>query len=247
MKTILFCNNISRKFHLSISLFLSVLFLLSCTKNSEDAELITGGNQLLQIKVIGIEEPLDLMATSTKSNTQTDEENLQSLKNSNISYTKSFTSAHYTQNAFKNQIKSSLNKNKKFANASSGSSINYRLILFLKKGNSYTYVGHKDKTSSSEYAPTNLQVLVGGTYKWVAYSYNNDAPLTDDISATNLSITTSIDKDLLYASNDITIPNSSERISVDIRFKHSLARLAITLKADEFPAQITNTAGSSNI
>lgn len=78
--------------------------------------------------------------------------------------------------------------------------------------------------------PLTIDVVKGDTYRWITYSYNEDATITlPDISdPVNPSVSTGEGFDVLYASDNITIANSGNT-PLGITFKHVLNRIAVEL------------------
>ncbi|MGJ1436949.1 hypothetical protein [Sphingobacterium siyangense] len=78
---------------------------------------------------------------------------------------------------------------------------------------------------------TTIAVTPGTTYKWVALSYNNEDAIPT-ITTGNTSLLMPQNKDILYASGNITIPSApGSNISLPITFNHAFSRLAIELNS----------------
>src|SRR5690606_23544420 len=78
---------------------------------------------------------------------------------------------------------------------------------------------------------TTIAVTPGTTYKWVALSYNNQDPIPT-ITTGNTSLLMPQNKDILYASGNITIPSTpGANVSLPIAFNHAFSRLAIELNS----------------
>ena len=247
-------NTPSKSNLLSIATYgLCLVLFTACSKNNNESEITPSGKQNLFIMVSGIEAPVikQLEASSQSNNREiaTAANEVEEITNiDGIQASTSFQTNSYGDEQGSSNSKKQLQK--LAATAPVNQSIRYRFILFQKnQNNSYTYIGHKDATRLTSYELTAFEVLKGSTYKWVAYSYNTADNITDVINANNFTIVTPINKDLLYATDEFLVPNNtpgvSEDIKVNIVFKHRLARLAITLKANDFPAIIRNS-GSQN-
>ncbi|QRY58273.1 hypothetical protein [Sphingobacterium siyangense] len=130
--------------------------------------------------------------------------------------------------------------------AALGDGVKYRLYLLSADG---TQVLSSQQYTVSSATPTGtITVTPGTTYKWVAFSYNN----TEDITAiTTANPTVTVDnKDLLYASGNITIPNTpGVDVSLPILFEHKFSRIGIRLNTMGVFGPITSvgTIGLSNV
>ena len=83
--------------------------------------------------------------------------------------------------------------------------------------------------------------MKGATYKWVAYSYNNNETIPVFNSDASV-IQTPVDKDLLYASGTKKISTAAGIVeeAVPVTFNHALARVKIEVNTEEFPGVINN-------
>ena len=78
---------------------------------------------------------------------------------------------------------------------------------------------------------TTIPVTHGTTYKWVALSYNNQDAIPT-ITTGNTSLLLPENKDVLYASGNVTIPNTPDvDVSLPITFNHTFSRLALELNS----------------
>ncbi|WP_159634649.1 hypothetical protein [Sphingobacterium composti Ten et al. 2007 non Yoo et al. 2007] len=237
-----------------INLFLiSSLLVLGGCKKSDDTSTnpeIGDPNKVdFVISLDGIEEQLDLSANSKMdvANASNAEEEIYDLEESGIRYSTSFDKVSYSEStSIKDKLNSKYSNIEKSAVSNLGTNIRYRFILFEVVNNNMVYVAHKDLIRGATYNTTAFNIFKGRTYKWVAYSYNTTADITDAIGTNNVSIQTPVDKDLLYANSttDIFFPldntTNVPEARVNIRFKHRLARVAITVKGNEFPAVLEN-------
>ncbi len=218
---------------LSVLLLLVLSIALSCDKKIEN-ELV-GDKSSISFRVAGIIEPLELQATTIHLEKNYEDVESELVRIGEIGYTTSFG----IDNKKSNNIK--LNKLASTSTSNNAIDITYRFVLFQKISNdNYKYVGHKDAKSKGGLESLALEVYAGRTYKWVAYSYNNNDVITDVINGSSLSIQTAIDKDLLYDSGELTISEVGNNNIANIQFKHRLARIAITLDANEYPAYLQN-------
>lgn len=79
-----------------------------------------------------------------------------------------------------------------------------------------------------------LDVAKGDTYKWYAYSYNEDTlPALNDTK--NPTVEAPINKDLLYASGETTIPTTAGNVTqrIDIVFKHKMAQVKVAINGEQ--------------
>jgi len=100
----------------------------------------------------------------------------------------------------------------------------FRMLIYKTDGSLYA--------NQLAFAGTALtiDVVKGETYRWVAYSYNEDESvvLPDISDPGNPAISTGEGYDVLYASDNITIANSGNT-PLGIVFKHVLNRIGVEL------------------
>ncbi len=102
-------------------------------------------------------------------------------------------------------------------------SIRYVILLYGPDGLLYT-----SETATSGRA-ISVDVIRGDTYRWIAYSYNESANNLPEVTdPANPIIPTGQNKDLLYASGDITISDEGNT-PLPITFQHSMTRVAVEL------------------
>ncbi|MCI0921233.1 fimbrillin family protein [Sphingobacterium rhinopitheci] len=241
-----FINNLaSIKSRFNFVVFvLAFLLFNSCTKKEQLGNL---QNQTLEIKVVAIDEASDIVAAASNRMSEQLNKKVIDHRGIAINYATSFDKSSYSNNESSINTASLSRKHAATAVNSLGLNIYYRFVLFVKEANTYKYVGHKDALQSANSLPLAFTVNNGSSYKWIAYSYNTSDTITDVLNSSNLTINTAIDKDLLYASGEINIPSENENLKVDIRFKHRLARIGITLKANDFPATIPGSAALNTL
>lgn len=227
---------ISRFYQITTILLILSLFI-SCDKKNES--FVINGKKIISVKVEGINSPLELRASSNILSTSSDV-NIQSklTGKADIAYETYFT-AMSTSRDFQKFKQASLNTSKLDNN------ITYRFVLFVKNGSKYDFVQFKDAVNNGTNGSLSFELDTDKSYKWIAYSYNNLDPILDNINRTSVNIETSIFKDLLYANGVIDAQDQSQTIS--IKFNHRLARIAVALKADQYPGKIVNTANGTNI
>ncbi|MHA7608184.1 fimbrillin family protein [Elizabethkingia meningoseptica] len=108
----------------------------------------------------------------------------------------------------------------------------FRFVVYEKKADaSFVYVSHLDYNAGDVSAPAAIDVSKGSTYKWVAYSYNNSN--TMPVFDPNSGIQSSAIEDLLYDSEEVTIPTGAGQkdVKADITFNHMLARVKLELRS----------------
>src|SRR5690606_7833297 len=95
-----------------------------------------------------------------------------------------------------------------------------------------------------------IKVPKGDDYFWYAVSYNNTDDIPD-VDTANPQLTLPGDKDVLYASGSLSIPESApdDNIPLGIVFKHSFARVTIELNtmgmfADMISAEVNVTGNA---
>lgn len=105
------------------------------------------------------------------------------------------------------------------------SGVTYRLYLLSADG---TQVLSSQQFTVGGTAVT-VPVSAGQTYKWVALSYNNQDAIPT-ITTGNTSLLLPENKDVLFASGNVTIPATpGSDVSLPITFNHVFSRLAIEL------------------
>lgn len=83
--------------------------------------------------------------------------------------------------------------------------------------------------------PLSLDIERGYTYEWYAYSYNSAEEIPVPTDTRNPVVETSVDKQLLYASGEISIPQASQTTQTDyaigIVFQHKLTQVYVKIDA----------------
>lgn len=126
--------------------------------------------------------------------------------------------------------KSNKASNNKAATQLMVSGYTYRILLYNKTtGKLWNTVEGTVGT------PISLDVVKGDTYQWYAYSYNNSEVIPEPSDLATPSIATAIDKDLLYAKGEITIPttpaNQQNNYNLPITFNHKVAQVQVKIDA----------------
>lgn len=127
----------------------------------------------------------------------------------------------------------------------------FRLIAFRKSGGGYVFQSVADYTSNGSSAPMlqqgTMNLPIGGTYRFVAYSFNNNVPLGLLPSnyvwgGTSIYIPNLYNDFLTYDSGD-QIP-SGESIVLAVSFTHQLCQLTVRINPIAFDYNtFTNCTG----
>lgn len=106
----------------------------------------------------------------------------------------------------------------------------YRILFYEVVGGNEIFRESKEITVSTD--RFNLYLAANITYRWYAYSYNdeNDIPLPMDVN--NPVIETRTDAPFLYDQGEITT-NSSTETKIDIQFEHKISKIEIKVDARE--------------
>lgn len=123
--------------------------------------------------------------------------------------------------------------------------VKYRLLIYTQSGE---FVDSQLLTSGEV---EEIKVPKGDDYFWYAVSYNNTDDIPD-VDTANPQLTLPGDKDVLYASGSLSIPESApdDNIPLGIVFKHSFARVTIELNtmgmfADMISAEVNVTGNAA--
>lgn len=105
--------------------------------------------------------------------------------------------------------------------------VTYRLYLFSEDGSQLI----SSQQFSVAGSVSTINVTPGTTYKWVALSYNNEDAIPD-ITAGSTSLELPENKDVLYASGNVTVPSTpGADVALPITFDHKFSRIAIELNS----------------
>lgn len=117
----------------------------------------------------------------------------------------------------------------------------FRLIAFRKTDDGYVFQSVADYTSNGSSSPVlqqgRMNLPINSDYRFVAYSFNNDAslgPLPQDYiwSSTSIPIPNLNNDFLTYDSGDQS--PSGESLTLAIRFTHQLCKLTVKISATGF-------------
>lgn len=127
----------------------------------------------------------------------------------------------------------------------------FRLIAFKKSGSSYVFQSVADYTANGASAPVLKQgsmiLPIGQTYRFVGYSFNNNAamgtlPSSYTWNSTTISIPNLSNDFMTFDSGDKVA--SSESLSLPVSFTHQLCRLTVKITATDFASNtFTNCTG----
>ncbi|MCT4121731.1 fimbrillin family protein [Elizabethkingia anophelis] len=116
----------------------------------------------------------------------------------------------------------------------------YRVVMYNVDGSFHS------ATNFVAGMPGSIEVSKGQKYKWIAYSYNNNAAIPAITDNQNPTIATAVDKDLLYASGEVTIGTSpqGEQLTqaLPITFEHKMSKISLAINARGMNATIDNIA-----
>ncbi|OPB64957.1 hypothetical protein BAY11_15730 [Elizabethkingia anophelis] len=116
----------------------------------------------------------------------------------------------------------------------------YRVVMYNVDGSFHSATNFVAGT------PGSIEVSKGQKYKWIAYSYNNNAAIPAITDNQNPTIATAVDKDLLYASGEVTIGTSpqGEQLTqpLPITFEHKMSKISLAINARGMNATIDNIA-----
>ncbi|WP_337084503.1 hypothetical protein [Elizabethkingia anophelis] len=112
----------------------------------------------------------------------------------------------------------------------------YRIIMYKADGSFFSSTDLSAGTAGS------IHVYEGQTYKWYAYSYNNSAAIPAITDNQNPTIATAVNKDLLYASGEVTIGTSPQgqmlTQNLPITFEHKMSKISLAINARGMNATI---------
>ncbi|MDV2445995.1 hypothetical protein CMU93_00585 [Elizabethkingia anophelis] len=111
----------------------------------------------------------------------------------------------------------------------------------MSKGNTYRILIYNKKTGvlwktlqAISGNPVPIDVEKGSSYVWYAYSYNDQDNIPEPVDKQNPTIDTSIEKDFIYATGEISIPltnGNQDNYPVNIVFAHKVAQVNIQIDA----------------
>ncbi len=213
-----------------------LLFLSSCSEKL--LENPSGGTSL-KIDVEGVSGAINISPNTTARAIENSIANFSQRSSENSSNTSGFQVDFMTDhdliesdNFARDGTSSSLQKRMQQSTQSRATTpmqqgYTYR-ILFYNKNTGQLWQTFQGKAGVS----LSIEAQRGQTYLWYAYSYNNEDDLLAPASISNPEIVTAIDKDLLYARGEITIPAGTQNdFPLGITFEHKVAQVHIRVDA----------------
>lgn len=198
-----------------MSVAISLLSFLSCTKSDSDIN-DSVVNAQLQFSVSGITE-INPIGNSEKKGDNNASRFL--VKHEKFEH---FETTNYYTN---DNLKSGLGK--KTAAIAMEVGVRYRVEIYEKSGSIEKHWRTINLVANTMVSLADtIGVVYGKTYKWYAYSYNTNAVIT--VPEKSLEVDMSVNKDFLYASNELTISQYGNT-GINILFKRKTARIAIDL------------------
>lgn len=208
-------NNICSDTIKSIVVVLVCSLVFGCKKIDNSQETTT--NAVLQFTVSGIKEDLPDANASLYSKNESPINNFQYKEYDDIS----------TLSYFETEDNRKSNAKNLMASTKMSPGIKYRVELFEVNGGGEKHWRTLNLTSNASVTLTDtIGVVHGKTYKWYAYSYNTQDNIT--VPAKSLDISMGINKDFLFASNQLTISQYGNT-PISILFQRKTARLAVDI------------------
>jgi len=218
---------------LVIVLFTSILnfSMYSCQKEKVDQNTTEKqGGIKLRIKVLGVADSIINISKqgSTAKNTNGSSNNI-TFAREQLATGGGFDAIVSGELKVKNQIHSTLaasvgtkssNEITKFASKPLAENVGYRILIFNESGGEL----FQNVVARTGIDPE-IQVENSKTYKWIAVSTNT--PEVPDLTGQKLTAEDLINKDLLYASGNITI--SAENNFLEITFEHKTTQIDVNI------------------
>ncbi|MCA5004567.1 hypothetical protein [Sphingobacterium bovistauri] len=203
----------------------------SCTK---EKKISSEENSKIIFNVIGIKN----YDTDLGKNTQTQFKSKNTgLSNQETQLTsKVYLNEYATEGNIGEELSSNVaSKTKLSATETMSNGITYRIILYYKDNNQFA-----KSFQCVAGTPFEISVQQGREYIWYAYSYNNNEDISQP-DPTNPTITTPIDKDLLWAtSGPAGVVSNSTGVSLPITFTHKLAQIYVKINTKSLYGNITD-------
>lgn len=214
-----------------------VLLVAACSKEKSDiATADTGTKMVIKVNgILGTDVPNVISGKAIASAENRAQSS--STKHSSAGFTVDATAEQIPMNSMQGAtqlIKSATaeigkaNTNLMAATQPMTQDFTYRILIYNKAN------GTLWKTVQAT-AGTELQLDVekGGNYIWYAYSYNNTETLPQPANTASPSIDAPVNKDLLYASGEISIPvtpaGESHAYPIAITFGHKMAQVSVKI------------------
>ncbi|WP_144243286.1 fimbrillin family protein [Sphingobacterium sp. ML3W] len=222
-----------------------ILTIFSNCSNKEELAVSPDGNQVkLVVQVAGIADG-EAIATTKMKATNSISQNAtvpQQIKFKDYKGVVNSTEAsmHDTQQLVLNNIGTNSNLSVARSAKRAGVMVNgikYRILLYKKSDGSFVNSVEATAGQSLE-----IEVTLGEQYQWYAYSYNTEASIAAPTSTATPTVETPIDKELLYASGDVTV--SAVSTALPITFAHKLAQVLVEVNTEQLGGNIATIDAS---
>ncbi|RKE52318.1 FISUMP domain-containing protein [Sphingobacterium detergens] len=225
-------KNVVNRMVVMTMLFMGTAVMFSCSKK-DDQPIVPNETAVMKVSVAGIfgddilvnqSEGIKIGSTKARSvNAVTKTTDAETVKLPAFDIVTSFTQDSYGDAPIAKSA--SIAKGTR-ANVPMGIGKKYRLLLYKDNGQFNKSVELTAGTLAS------IPVVAGAKYTWIAYSYNTDESLADVTNTSNPTIPTSVSKELLYATGQITISSViGANDLLPITFKRKLGRVAVEIDA----------------
>lgn len=213
-------------------LALGMLGITACSKESSQEEVFSGNSKIM-VRISGVTDGKDVHVKVSSTGAPQPNAANHSVK---LIENEGFDALIATDNNIPGTVAKPINQiglsatagTKGLRAAALANNIKYRMFLYKKTGDTYSY------SESFEFAVgTEIPVEIPqGRYKWVALSYNNTTDPIPDRGLTD-SLTLPTNTDVLYGSSttDLVI-SGDEIVPVYITFNRLYARVAVELNAE---------------
>ncbi len=217
---------------------IGTICLAGCSKDYSVAQV---GNMMLRIDVAGVTESIVVAnAANSRATTNTTFSNISrtsttTMNNDNGGF---YVDHVMSQTSVGSNVENIRAASAEVTDSDRSSTINraaipmqngYRYRILLYNRNSGQLWRTVQGTAGT---PLSMEGQTGETYLWYAYSYNDSEALPEPANTNNPSIETSINRDFLYASGEITIPtNTQDDYNLSIVFERKVTQVHIKIDA----------------
>lgn len=230
-----------------ISLFLTSVFLFSCGKN-ENNNVAKSGE--VSIMVSGIDEQVVLTSDIASSQNQKASTQQNTVAGESVAKEQDFEdfswslSPDATSNSTSLIRASSVKKSALLASSVMVIGNKYRILFYeVNNGNEVFSESAEVTTSSTRYT---LNLKIGVTYRWYAYSYNDAATIPLPADVNNPVIATRTDAPFLYDEGQITTVAATTNM-VDIQFDHKVSKIEVKVDALQVFANSFNSLSANYV
>lgn len=225
-------------------LIMMLVIFTNCSNKEELAVSPDGDQVKLVVQVSGIADGEAIATTKMKSTNSTGQNGTiqQQLKFNDYKGIVSSTeiSMHDAQQLVHKNIGTTTNLTVARTANRAGVMVNgikYRILLYKKSDGSFVNSVEATAGQSLE-----IDVNMGEQYQWYAYSYNTEANIAAPASTASPIIETPVDKELLYASGEITV--SAVSTALPITFAHKLAQVLVELNTTQLGGDLATIDAS---